>query len=571
MDALTLAIIDGRMQQVTEEMDQLFVEAALSPVIAEGRDRASGIYTTSGEVVAQGHDGLPLFVSVMQFAVTQVLHALRDLQPGDVVLVNDPYTSGTHLMDVKAVSPVFVDGHLVACVANTGHWQDIGGSVAGGFATRAREFYAEGVLIPPVRIVRRGELQKDLVRLLFANIRVPEEGRADLEAQLGAIDAGAEQLAAIYSEFGTSSVERVITELRHRSEKLMRKYIAGIPDGVYQAQDHLDSDGVVNRPLRINLAITVEGSEMSFDFTGSSPPCLGPMNCVYPTTVSACWLALKHIFPLVPVNAGSFVPCHFHVPEETFLRASSPRPVSGCAAEVSQRIVDTVFRALGDALPDDVPAAPFSTVNNLALGGEDRGRRYVMYLYGGGGYGGHKRGDGLTNGPSTVSNAPHPGIEVYEQRAPVLFRRYELRANSAGPGEHQGGFGTIREFELTNGSALASFLGDRGRFPPFGLHGGGPAYTTTLELYIDGCSLIPEHLTKAENIELTAGDVIRVATPGGGGWGSPELRPVELVARDLQYGYITPSFARRHYSRQFEYLSRSGDLNSLDRGSSRDM
>jgi N-methylhydantoinase B len=547
LDPTQLAVIEGGLEQATDEMDDVFVETAFSAVIAEGRDRASGVYSPTGEVVVQSSDGLPIFISVMQFTVRSLVAEGHQMSPGDIFLVNDPYSGGTHLMDVRAVAPVFDGDDLVGFVANTGHWPDIGGNVAGGYSAAAREVYSEGLQIPPVKIAKVGKVDEELLSLILRNVRAADQRRGDVEAQMAAIRVGQERVGDLYKRWGREAMDATMKELRVRSERLMRDCIESIPDGSYRFQDHLDSDGVVDQPLTIALEVTIEGDEATFDFSGSSPPCEGPMNCVLPTTISASWIGLKHTFPQVPVNAGSFEPCTFVVPESTFLHAKPPRPVSGCAAEVSQRIVDVVFGALAQALPDRVPAAAFSTVNNLAIGGEAGGDEYVVYMYGGGGYGGHSDGDGLTNGPSTVSNAPHPSIEIYEQRAPVLFHRFELREDSAGAGRYRGGFGSVREFELREGRARASFLGDRGRIPPFGAAGGGDAKTTLLEFNLGGERVVPQHVTKAENVELSAGDRVRIETPGGGGWGDPAERDPEAIRRDLIRGYIDADRAAETY------------------------
>ncbi len=554
MDPITLAVIKGSLEHAADEMDEAFRLAAFSPVIAEGRDRASGFYDVDGEVVVQSSDGLPIFISVMQFTVQQVLAEIDVIAPGDVYLVNDPYDGGTHLMDVKAVRPVFIDDEHVGFVANTGHWPDIGGNVPGGYAVKAREVFGEGLQIPPVRVVREGVRQDDLIRFMLRNIRIPDQRLGDFQAQINCLELGERRVQELYARYGTEAVEAFKSELRQRSEQQMRERITEIPDGRYVGVDHLDSDGIVLEPLRIEVAVTVEGDEIEFDFNGSSPPCLGPLNSVRPSTISACWIALKHLFPEVPINAGSFEPCRFTLPESTFMASRSPRPVSGCAAEVSQRIIDSVFRALADALPDRVPAGAFSTVNNLALGGTDLdGRAYVAYLYGGGGYGGHPGGDGLTNGPSTVSNAPHPAIEIYEQTAPIRFLEFSIREGSAGAGRHRGGFGVVREFELLGGEATVSFLGDRGTFPPFGLQGGHDAAMTEVVLTLGGVETRPEHVTKAENVPLAPGDRVRVLTPGGGGWGEPHERSREAVQRDVRRGYFSEDEARRDYGWKSEH------------------
>lgn len=548
IDPTTLAVIKGSLEHATNELDEAFRLAAFSPVIAEGRDRASGFYDTNGEVIVQSTDGLPIFISVMQFTVQQVLDEIEVIHPGDIYLVNEPYYGGTHLMDVKAVRPVFVDDELVGFVANTGHWPDIGGNVPGGYAVRAREVYGEGLQIPPVRVQREGVRDEDLIRLIFRNIRIPDQRRGDFEAQINCLELGERRIQEIYKRFGTEQMDVFKQELRARSAQHMRSCIAALPDGRYEGVDWIDSDGIRNEPLRIALCVEIAGDEIHFDFSGSAPPCLGPMNSVRPTTVSACWIALKHLFPEVPINAGSFDPCVYHIPPETFMASDHPRPVSGCAAEVSQRIIDVVFRCLAPALPDIVPAGAFSTSNNLALGGTtSAGQAYVSYIYGGGGYGGNAEGDGLTNGPSTVSNAPHPAIEIFEQRAPIRFHRFALREGSAGSGKHRGGFGTVREFELLDGTATVSFLGDRGKFPPFGLHGGEPGACTEVVLTLDGQEHRPEHVTKFENVELNPGDRVRVANAGGGGWGDPRERDSQAIRHDVAMGYLTREEAQARY------------------------
>jgi len=276
--------------------------------------------------------------------------------------------------------------------------------------------------------------------------------------------------------------------------------------------------------------------------------------------MAACHVAVKHIFPDVPINSGCFEPLHFEIPLSTFLNAKPPKPVSGCAAEVTQRVIDVVFGALGQAIPKMVPAAAFSTVNNLAIAGEDSLRGpYVTYMYGGGGYGGIDGFDGLTNGASTVSNARTAPIELYEQRAPILFNRFALREDSAGAGEFRGGFGVIREFEVLRGSTVASFLGDRSKYAPFGVHGGGSAERTVLRFHIDGNVRISPFGAKADRVQLKAGDRVEIQTPGGGGYGSPLRRSADAVLRDVRRGYISHKAAREDYG---VAVAENGDLNA---------
>jgi N-methylhydantoinase B len=322
-----------------------------------------------------------------------------------------------------------------------------------------------------------------------------------------------------------------------------------MPDGVYRSEAFVDSDGVVDEPLKIALAVTKSGETLTFDFTGSSPPCRGPMNSVFATTASAVYLAVRHIFPDTPLNAGAFEPLRIVRPEGTFLDARYPRPVSGCAAEVSQRIAEAVFLALVQAVPDAVTAAPAGSSGNFALGGTDpaRGASYVMYQISGGGYGGNTLHDGLTNGCSTIGISKTAPVEVMEQIYPVLFRRFALREGSGGAGRHRGGFGVHYEVELLRGEARASFVMDHGRFGPPGVLGGSDGARNVVRVHRGdgGAVYVPEHLSKDQDIPLVAGDRVEVMTPGGGGYGDPGARDPDLVARDIRRGYYTADEAAR--------------------------
>jgi N-methylhydantoinase B len=329
----------------------------------------------------------------------------------------------------------------------------------------------------------------------------------------------------------------------------MRAHIAAIPDGVYRSQAFVDSDGVVNEPLRIALAVTKAAETLSFDFAGSSPPCKGPMNSVVATTYSAVYLAMRHIFPDTPLNCGAFEPLHIKRPEGTFLDARYPRPVSGCAAEVSQRIAEAVFLALVQAIPDKVTAAPAGSSGNFALGGIDpaKGAGYVMYQISGGGYGGNADGDGLTNGCSTIGISKSQPVEVLEQYYPILFKRFALREGSGGSGAQRGGFGVHYEVELLRGEAKASFVMDHGRFGPPGVQGGGDGAPNVVRIHRGAETLVPEHLSKDQDVPLQVGDRVEVLTPGGGGYGDAFAREPALVARDVSRGYYTIEQARTLY------------------------
>jgi N-methylhydantoinase B len=542
LDPVTLAVIQNGLQQVCNEMDLAFVRAAFSPVISEAMDRSDGIYARDdGALIAQGELGLPVFVGAMQFSTRAVIERVRDVRPGDVIVVNDPYLGGTHLMDVKFVKPFFYRGELFAWLANTGHWPDTGGTVPGGFSANATEVEQEGLRLPPVKLIKDGRIDQEILQIILSNIRIADQRIGDIKAQGAALTVGEKRLTALLDRYGRSTVEDAVLELRARAAQQMRAKIAEIPDGVWRGQAFVDSDGVVDEPLRIAMTVTKRPDDtLHFDMSGSSPPCRGPMNSVLATTSSAIYLAIKHVFPEVPINAGTFEPLEIEDPEGTFLYAKYPRPVSGCAAEVSQRIAEAVFDALVPAIPERLFAAPAGTSGNFALGGTDpkTGRGYVLYVISGGGYGGSRHGDGLTNGCSTIGISKSQPVEVLEQRYPVLFEEYSLHEGSGGAGRFRGGFGINYRLKLRRGTACASMVMDHGRVGPNGALGGKPGGVNRVTVIRkDGSTYVPPHLSKDQDIHLDEGDVVAVSTPGGGGFGSPEERDPRLIERDLSRGY----------------------------------
>jgi N-methylhydantoinase B len=540
LDAVTLSVIQNGLQQVCNEMDLAFVRAAFSPVIAEGLDRSDGIYEReTGELIAQGELGLPIFVGTMQYSTKAVIDRAKDLFDGDIFILNDPYLGGTHLMDVKFIKPFFYRGKHFAWLSNTGHWPDTGGMVPGGFSASATEVEQEGLRLPPVKLFKKGELDQEILSIIFSNIRVADQRIGDIKAQQGALLVGERRLTSMLDRYGEDTVREAIDELKARAQQKMRAKIRTIPDGVYTSTTVVDSDGVVNEPLYIRLKIEKRDDELTFDLSESSPPCRGPMNSVIAATKSSVFLAMKHIFPDVPINAGTFIPLKVMEPVNTFLYAKYPSPVSGCAAEVSQRIAEAVFLALAPAIPSQIFGAPAGTSGNLAIGGRDpkTGQNFVMYMVTGGGYGGSAAGDGISNGCSTIGIAKTPPIEVLEQRFPVFFEEFALAEGSGGAGRHRGGFGIRYKISLRRGEARASFVMDHGRVGPPGVFGGSPGLPNHIEITTGGIKRVPEHLTKEQDISLLEGDSIVVRTPGGGGFGNPSERPEHLRKRDMLRGY----------------------------------
>jgi len=542
LDPITLSVIQAGLQQVCDEMDLSFSRAAFSPVIAEANDRSDGIYSAvDGALIAQGIGGLPVFVGTMQYSTRIVIEMIANgtvlpPEPGDIYIVNDPYLGGTHLMDVRFASPFYRDGEIYCWLSNTGHWPDTGGSVPGGFSASATSVEQEGLRLPPVKLFKKGKLDTEIYAIICSNIRVADQRIGDVKAQAAALKVGEDRLNQLLDRYGDQTVAQAIAGLRSRAVTQMQACIQEISDGAYHSTAWVDSDGVVNAPLAIRLCITKTAGELTFDFSESSKPCLGPMNSVLATTLSSVYLAMRHIFPEVPISAGAFEPLKVIRPVGTFLDAQYPRPVSGCAAEVSQRIAEAVFAALVEALPNRVTASPAGTSGNFALGGYDpgRGRDYVMYQLSGGGYGGNSDHDGLANGCSTIGISKAPPVEIMEQAFPVLYHRYALREGSGGAGQHRGGLGLDYELEIRSGAARASFVMDHGRFGPQGALGGADGAVNEVTVWRSGVPYTPEHLSKEQDIPLGTGDRVHVRTPGGGGYGDPFKRNPEAALADVQ-------------------------------------
>ena len=369
------------------------------------------------------------------------------------------------------------DGKVFAWLASVGHWLDVGGNVPGNFN-------AEGDRkLPGGRSHPAGEarsapacIQQDIVDILAANSRVPQSNWGDLNGQLNALDLGERRLHALLDEYGDDTITAALAALIARAEALMRANIAALPDGTYTYDDFLDNDGVTDEPLRIALDLTIAGDRMTLDFSRSAPPCDGPLNIARSTAVACCYVALKHLFTDVPANAGCLAPIEFVIPDTTLLGVSAPRPVGGYT-ETILRVIDVIFGAFAKAAPERANGSPFATINALSLAGwREHGRRWVMFCFFGGGLGGNPESDGLNHGNNPISTATIPPVEILESLYPVMFTQWALRPDSGGPGRHRGGLGAIYEIEaLADGGAEVFLLGERGKYPPFGVNGGGPA------------------------------------------------------------------------------------------------
>jgi N-methylhydantoinase B len=552
LDPVTLAILNGRLVQIADEMDATLYRSAFNPIIAEAHDACHGLYhAETGATLVQGTSGLPIFVGAMAFAVKAVIDKVRldgAPAPGDTYIFNDPYDGGTHLNDFRLVRPLLRDGRIFAWLASVGHWLDVGGNVPGNFNARATESFQEGFRVPPVKIVRDGHLQQDVVDILAANSRVPQSNWGDLNGQLNALDLGEKRFHALLDEYGDDTIRMALVALSDRAEALMRANISALPDGVYSYDDFLDNDGITDKPLRIALDLTVAGDRMKLDFSRSAPPCDGPLNISRSTAVACCYVALKHLFVDVPANAGCLVPVEFVIPETTLLGVSAPKPVGGYT-ETILRVIDVVFGAFSKAAPQRANGSPFATINALSLAGwRSNGQRWVMFCFFGGGLGGNPETDGLNHGNNPISTATIPPLEILESLYPIRFTQWALRPDSGGPGKHRGGLGAIYEIApLSEGDTEVFLLGERGKFPPFGVNGGKAAALNRFVFRDDTGEHQVPLVTKTTDVKVRRDGVVRLESPGGGGFGDPLQRDAALVARDVRLGYVSIDSARRDY------------------------
>ena len=551
IDPVTLAVLNGRLEQIADEMDATLFRSAFNPIIAEAHDASHGLYDgKTGETLVQGKSGLPIFVGAMSFAVKAVIEKAEkdgDMCEGDVYIFNDPYDGGTHLSDFRLVKPIYRNGSVFCFIASVGHYHDVGGNVPGNYNPAATESFQEGVLIPPVKLYEKGKLRQDIIDIMLANSRLPGSLYGDLNGQINALELGLNRINELLDEYGDDVVLNVMSELRRRANKLMQSYIGELPDGVYEAFDWLDNDGIIDDPLKLVLKIRVARNQMTLDFSGSSPACLGPVNISRSTTIAACYVAMKHVFPEVPANSGVLDSIKFIIPEESILSVKAPRPVGGYT-ETILRLIDLVFQAMAEAAPELTNGCAYGTINALSLAGyREDGRRWVMFSFFGGGHGGHPKGDGLNHGNAPISTATIPPLEILEAAYPVMFRQWALRADSGGAGKNRGGLGAVYEIELLEKSAEGFIFGERAKHAPPGVLGGKSAALNKFYFEQSEGDLTPPMGSKMVGIQLINGQAVRLESPGGGGYGDPLLRSIDAVTEDIRLGYITPENAQSEY------------------------
>lgn len=520
LDPTRLEIFKSLFHSVAEEMGAALRRSAFSPNIKERRDYSCAVFDGEGQVLAMG-DHMPAHLGSMPRSVEAVMESLP-LAPGDIAVLNDPYAGGTHLPDLTMVMPVYMPGARRALfyVANRAHHADIGGAHPGSMSL-SREIFEEGLRIPPVKIFESGKVVAGVNRTLLANVRTPREREGDLTAQVASCRIGERRLGEIVARYGRREVERFGGELLAYSEAMMRSLLRTIPRGTYRAVDYMDDDGVAKVPLRIAVTIRIANGRAVVDFAGSAPQCQGSINAVAAIAESAVFYVFRSLLDeQVPATAGLMRPIRVIAAQGTIVNARPPAAVAGGNVETSQRITDVLLRALSHALPDRIPAASQGTMNNLTFGGLDNrpARAHTPFAYyetiaGGMGAGPGKNG---SNGIHThMTNSLNTPVEVLEINCPVRVRRYSLRTGSGGAGKYRGGEGIVREIELL-ADAEVGLLSERRTIAPYGLAGGHPGAKGKNEIVVGGRrQTLPSKFSR----HVPAGAVIRIETPGGGGWG----------------------------------------------------
>ncbi len=536
-DPVELEVFKNLYHSIAEEMGAALRRTSFSPNIKERRDYSCAVFDSDGQVIAMGVH-MPVHLGSMPMSVAAAIQQCT-LEPGDVVMLNDPFRGGTHLPDITLVMPVYARGAKSRrvppdfYVASRAHHADVGGMYPGSMGP-CREIYQEGLRIPPVKIMRGGNIVPDVLALLLNNVRTPEEREGDLGAQIAACQTGAQRLLEICLRYGLARAHRAAADLLAYSERMMRAFLCTVPHGSYSAEDFLDDDGVDTKPVRITVTIhvskTTKKSSASktpviIDFTGSDPQVQGAINAVEAITYSACFYVFRCLLREdVPATSGLMRPIRVIAPSGTVVNAHPPAAVAGGNVETSQRIVDVVLKALAQAIPDRIPAAAAGTMNNLTIGGIDprTGEPFAYYETIAGGMGGRPTKPGVSGVHTHMTNSLNTPAEALEYAYPVRLRRYSLRPNSGGDGLHPGGDGIIREIEVLT-DAQVTLLADRRTRGPYGLAGGAVgARGCTVITRKDGTE---DELPGKTSTRLRAGESVRIESPGGGGWGRSKLVP----------------------------------------------
>ncbi|RLF22981.1 MAG: 5-oxoprolinase [Thermoprotei archaeon] len=548
VDPITVEVVRCCLEYTAEEMGIALRNAAYSPNIKERMDHSCAIFDAEGRLLAQA-EHIPVHLGSMAWAIKKILEHLRsrgaELQPNDVIAVNDPFLAGTHLNDIIMIKPVFNEGNVVAYVANRAHHVDVGGMVPGSISAHAVEVHQEGLIIPPIKIVEDGVFKDDVLRMWLRNVRAPEVVVGDIRAQVAACHVGEKRLRELMERYNVEQLLEIFNEILRHSEKLTRLSIKKLPDFNVEATDYLEA--VEGEDVIIKVSMRKQEDEVFIDFTGSSPQVSAPLNAPMGITIAATSFVLKTILdPDLVINDGFYRPVHIIAPEGSVVNAKWPAAV-GASIETAQRIVDVLYMALSKVIPKRVPAAACGSMNNILIGGVDpeSGKAWVFYETVAGGYGGRHGLDGVDAVHCNMTNTMNTPIEVIEGELPLLFTRYEIRPGSGGAGKWRGGMGVIRSFRILAGRALVTIVGERVKRRPWGLCGGLPGEAAKYYVVRKDGSIV--HLGSKGSVVVHEGDEVVVETAGGGGYGDPLERNPEAVLQDYLNGLIAAEDAVNIY------------------------
>jgi N-methylhydantoinase B len=548
VDLITVEIIRGALIYASEEMGIALRNSAYSPNIKERMDFSCAIFDSKKRLVSQA-EHIPVHLGSLGWAVKKGLENLHwDLKSGDMVLLNDPYLAGTHLPDMTLIAPVFYEKELIGYVVNKAHHSDIGGKIPGSMSSDATELYQEGLIVPPVRFVKKGKIDKEISSLLLSNVRTPEIQMGDLQAQVAANILGTRRLKSLAEEHGVERLNEAMDQAINDSEKLTLASISKMPTGNYEAVDFLESTGTTDELVKLKVTISVSKNALCFDYTGTNAQVEGPVNAVYGVTLSGVYYVMRCLTgPDIPMNEGCLRPIEVYVPPGSLLNPTRPAPVAGGNVETSQRNVDVLFKAFAMILPTKAVAGSQGTMNNVTVGGKNpkTGKSWTYYETIAGGWGGRNGLDGVDVTHSHMTNSMNTPIEVLEALYPMRFLRYEMRKDSGGAGEWRGGVGLERSWQLLSPSATLSVIAERTLIPPSGIYGG--KYGMKGEFLIRKSDGTKINLKSKCSIKLEMGDVFIAKTPGGGGYGNPFKRKPETVLKDVINGIVSLKSAKQDY------------------------
>ncbi len=549
VDPVTVEVIRNSSSYIAEEMGIVLRNAAYSPNIRDRMDHSCAILLENGEMIAQA-EHIPVHLGSMAVGVKNTIDYLQrssiGLEEGDIIVLNDPYIAGTHLNDVTMIKPLFYEGKIYGYVANKAHHVDVGGMVPGSISGNARELIQEGLVIPPMKIVRKGHLDVSVLNLILSNVRVPRYTRGDLKAQIAALNVGERRLRDLIEKYGPETVIEAWNKTIEYTANYLRGKLREVPPGLYMAEDYMEAD---DRLLTIRVKLQVSKESLRVDFTETDEQVDMPINAVYGVTVAATSYAIKAALdPDLPMNYGFFKVVRIETKEGTLVHPKKPAPVAAGNVETSQRIAETVLKALAEPLRGRIPAASHGSMNNVMVGGIHEGRSWAFYETVGGGMGARPGKDGVDGVHTHMTNTMNTPIEVIERECPVLFIEYSLRKDSGGPGQYRGGLGITRAFKVLSEEAILSIATERVKLKPWGLEGGLDGASGRHYVVRSNGDIV--ELRAKDTVELGRGDTVYINTPGGGGYGKPELRDPELVREDLLDEKISPEAALKYYNFQ---------------------